>query len=384
MKRVFLIVLDSFGIGAMPDCEKFGDDFSVNTFKSCFNTGKLFVPNLIKLGLFNIDGIDFGKKCNSPIGVYGRLSEESMGKDTTVGHWEISGLVSKTPLPTYKDGFPAEIIDSFISATGRGVLCNKPYSGTDVIRDYGEEHIKTGKLIVYTSADSVFQIAAHEDIIPLNELYSYCETARKLLTGKHGVGRVIARPFSGTAPDFVRTSGRHDYSLTPPGNTMLDNIKNSGLEVISVGKIYDIFAGAGITRSIRTANNSDGESAMLRLQKEDFSGLCFINLVDFDMKYGHRNDANGYTEALNHFDVTLGKFLAHMEDDDFLIITADHGCDPGYTKSTDHTREYVPVLMYNPEITPGNFGTLSGFSHIGATVCHLLNVDTHISKKSLI
>lgn len=384
MKRVFLIVLDSFGIGAMPDCECFGDSPEVNTFKSCFDTGKLEIPNMAKLGIFNTDGVNFGKKCSEPCGIYGRLAEKSMGKDTTVGHWEIAGIVSHSPLPTYKNGFPPEIINAFTKAAGRGILCNKPYSGTEVIRDYGEEHIKTGKLIVYTSADSVFQIAAHEDIVPTEQLYDYCKTARKILTGANGVGRVIARPFTGTAPDFIRTPNRHDFSLEPPADTMLDFIKYDGLDVISIGKIYDIFAGRGITKSILTRNNSEGIDAAINMLKENFTGLCFINLVDFDMVYGHRNNVQGYTKALNSFDKSLKAFMSDMKNDDFLIITADHGCDPGWSQSTDHSREYVPVLMYSKDIIPNNLGTSVGFGRIGATVCKLLNVKNTINDLPLI
>ena len=370
MKRVFLIVLDSAGIGYAPDAEKFGDT-GADTFGSCFKTGKLDLPNMGRLGLFNIDGISFGVPVNKPQGVYGRLREKSMGKDTTIGHWEIAGVVSPEPLPTYPDGFPQEVLDEFSKATGRAVLCNKTYSGTEVIKDYGREHMKTGALIVYTSADSVFQIAAHEEIVPVEKLYEYCEAARKILVGKHGVGRVIARPFIGQYPDFKRTSNRHDFSLEPPAQTVLDRLKESGKDVIAVGKIYDIFAGRGITEFVRTKNNDDGIEKTLAYADKDFDGLCFVNLVDFDMSYGHRRDVEGYTKALNEFDVQLGKLMEKLGDDDTVIITADHGCDPCF-KGTDHTREYVPFVMWNKNITPSNINTVEGFDFIAETVEKLI------------
>ncbi len=370
MKRVFLIVLDSFGIGNAPDAERFGDK-GANTLKSCFSTGKLNVPNMRKLGLFNIDGVDFGEKVPEPIGSYGRLAEKSMGKDTTIGHWEIAGVVSENPLPTYPDGFPAEVLDRFTAETGRQVLCNKPYSGTEVIRDYGEEHMKTGALIVYTSADSVFQIAAHEDIVPVEKLYEYCETARKILTGKHGVGRVIARPFEGEHP-YKRTSRRHDFSVEPPAETALDRLKARGKDVIAVGKINDIFVGKGITEFVRTSGNDDGMAKTLEYAKRDFGGLCFVNLVDFDMSYGHRRDADGYTEALNRFDVRLGELMSLLGDEDALMITADHGCDPCF-KGTDHTRETVPLLVYGRKVVPRNLGTAESYTFCGEMAEKMLN-----------
>lgn len=370
MKRVFLIVMDSAGIGTAPDSAKFGDE-GADTFGSCFKTGRLNVPNMEKLGLFNIDGIKFGSPVTSPTGAYGKLTEKSMGKDTTIGHWEIAGVISPEPLPTYPDGFPEEIIDAFSKATGRGVLCNKTYSGTDVIRDYGREHMETGALIVYTSADSVFQIAAHEDIVPVEKLYEYCEAARKILTGKNGVGRVIARPFRGSYPDFVRTPNRHDFSLLPPSETMLDKIKGAGLDVIAVGKIYDIFAGQGITEFVRTKNNDDGMDRTLEYADRDFHGLCFVNLVDFDMVYGHRRNAVGYTEALNEFDVRLGELMKKLGGDDVVMITADHGCDPCF-KGTDHTREYTPLLMYGKKIGSEDLGIKDSYSFIADKICEML------------
>jgi phosphopentomutase len=298
-----------------------------------------------------------------------------MGKDTTIGHWELMGLVSENPLPTYPEGFPEELLAPFRAKTGRGVLCNKPYSGTDVIRDYGQQHIESGDLIVYTSADSVFQIAAHEDVVPLETLYEYCHIARELLVGKHGVGRVIARPFVGEHPNFTRSSGRHDYSLEPPKPTLMDKMKDAGKDVIAVGKINDIFAGKGATAVYYTGPNQKGLVKSAELQGEDFDGLCFINLVDFDMVYGHRRDAVGYARALNEFDAFLGDFMENMRDDDLLMITADHGCDPGYTKTTDHTREYVPLLMYKKGMESKNFGTVLGFDAVAATVAAEFGID---------
>ncbi len=362
MKRAFLIVLDSFGIGEMPDSAAFGDEGS-NTLAAISKSEFFKAENLKKLGLFNIDGVDCREKCDNPVAVYGRLSEDSKGKDTTTGHWEIAGLVSDRPMPTFPDGFPRDFIESFEKATGRKCLCNKPYSGTAVIADYGREHIKTGALIVYTSADSVFQIAAHEDIVPVEELYKYCETAREMLCGDLAVGRVIARPFTGEYPNFVRTSNRHDFSLAPTGKTVLDELKEKGLDVISVGKISDIFAGVGITEAYRTANNTEGMSKTLEMLDKDFNGLCFTNLVDFDMLYGHRNDVDGYAKAIAEFDNWLPSFIDKMQETDLLIITADHGCDPS-TPSTDHSREYVPVLIYGKNENSVNLGTVDGFDFV--------------------
>ena len=313
---------------------------------------------------------------------FGRFAEKSMGKDTTVGHWEICGVVSENPLPTYPNGFPAEIIREFSQKCGRGVLCNKPYSGTDVLRDYGEEHIKSGDLIVYTSADSVFQIAAHEDIVTTEELYRYCKIAREILKGEHGVGRVIARPFKGENGNFTRTSNRHDYSLEPPRKTILEYIKNAGKSCVGVGKINDIFAGKGLTEYVYTSSNADGISKTLDYLQKDFSGLCFVNLVDFDMVYGHRNDVDGYAKALTEFDNALPDILAKLRDEDMLIITADHGCDPGFLKSTDHTREYIPALIFGKQIKNVNLGTKTGFDSIGKTICDYLDVDAPIDGES--
>lgn len=378
-KRVFLIVLDSFGVGELPDAGDFGDK-GANTLRSCFSTGKLNVPNMAKIGLFNIDGVDFGEKAIAPSGAFLRLSELSKGKDTTTGHWEIAGIVSEKAFPTFPNGFPSEVINEFEKRTGRKTLCNKPYSGTKVIADYGEEHIKTGALIVYTSADSVFQIAAHEKIVPVDELYKYCEIAREILQGDFAVGRVIARPFEGEYP-FTRTPRRHDFSLVPSKTTMLDVLKENGLDVIGIGKIFDIFAGKGVTECDRKIGNSVDMEITSQYQKKDFHGLCFTNLVDFDMLYGHRRDAEGYAQALSEFDAWLGDFIKNMLPDDVLIITADHGCDPCHS-GTDHTREYIPALVYGNKIKPANLGTRAGFGGIAATVLDLLNVKGNINGKS--
>lgn len=355
-KRVFLIVLDSFGIGYAPDAEQFGD-VGADTLASVRKSRLFLVPEMEKLGLFRIDGVEpSGSEMPAAEGAYGRLRELSMGKDTTAGHWELAGVVSEKPFPTYPEGFPEEIIRTLEQAAGRRVLCNRPYSGTEVIRDYGEEQMRTGGLIVYTSADSVFQIAAHEAVIPPEKLYEYCRMARKILTGKHGVGRVIARPFAGEPGSFVRTSGRHDFSLEPPGRTVLDRVQEAGLDTVGVGKIRDIFAGRGIRKAIPTGSNREGMEATEELLKEDFRGLCFVNLVDFDMKYGHRRDVDGYAEALSEFDRWLTGFRKAMRPEDVLMITADHGCDPGFS-GTDHTREYVPLLICGAETVPENLGT---------------------------
>ena len=373
MKRIFLIVLDSFGIGAMPDSESFGD-VGVNTLKACAATGKLHIPNLIAAGLGHIDGVTCLPKAEAPAGAYARLAERSMGKDTTIGHWEIAGIVSPDPLPTYPDGFPEEVMKPFCEAVGRGYLANAPWSGTAVIEEYGDQHIATGDLIVYTSADSVFQIAAHEDVVPLEKLYEYCHIAREMLKGKHGVGRVIARPFVGTSGKYTRTPNRHDYSLEPPKETLLDAVKAAGLDSIGVGKIYDIFAGRGTTEHVYNKSNADGMNHTGNFAARDFHGLCFVNLVDFDMQFGHRRDPEGYANALNEFDAWLGEFVKNLGEDDLVMITADHGCDPAYTATTDHTREYVPLLMLGKRVRPVNLGTRTSFADIAATVAQLLDV----------
>ena len=383
-KRIFLIVLDSFGIGAEPDAADF-NDVGCNTLKSVAASKKFHVPNLRNLGLFNIDGVNCGERVENPSGIFARMRELSRGKDTTIGHWEIAGVVSEKPLPTYPDGFPDEIISELEKSFGKKIICNKPYSGTQVIHDYGQEHIETGALIVYTSADSVLQIAAHEEKVPIEKLYEYCRIARKIMKGDHGVGRIIARPFIGEYPNFQRTPRRHDFSLEPPSETILDVLKKNNFDVIGVGKISDIFAGRGITKSLGiNENNSDGMKKTLKIMEENFHGLCFVNLVDFDMVYGHRRDIEGYAQALTDFDVQLGEFLKKMNEDDLLMITADHGCDPGFS-GTDHTREYVPLLIYNKKINASkNLGTYPTFSMIAATVAEIFDVNLKTKGESFL
>lgn len=381
-KRLFLIVLDSVGVGEAPDAAKFGDEGS-NTMRAAVEAGA-DLPNLRRLGLFNMDGMDWAEPEEAPIGAFGRMQEASMGKDTTIGHWEIAGVVSPKPLPTFPDGFPPEIISNYEKLTGRKVICNKPYSGTQLLLDYGREHVETGALMVYTSADSVFQVAAHEDIVPIEELYHDCELAREMLTGDYAVGRVIARPFVGEYPNYTRTARRHDYSLQPPRDTMLNDLESAGFECIGVGKISDIFAGSGITQQIRTQNNTDGIEKTLSLLENDFEGICFVNLVDFDMVYGHRNDAPGYARALMEFDQALPKIMEQMGEDDLLIITADHGCDPS-TPSTDHSREYTPMLAWGKKIRAGaNLGTRTTFADIGATVLEYFGLENGTDGKSFL
>ena len=383
-KRVFLIVLDSCGCGEMPDSADFGDAGS-NTLRACTASSRLDIPTLSKMGIFNIDSVDCGTPVPSPTAAYGRMAEMSRGKDTTIGHWELAGLISPRPLPTFPDGFPADFIQAFEEKTGRKVLCNKPYSGTEVIRDYGREQKETGGLICYTSADSVFQIAANEADIPPEELYRICEIAREMLTGPElGVGRVIARPYTGEYPNYVRTSNRHDFSLLPPAPTLLDALKQAGLATIGVGKIYDIFAGQGITEMVRNKSNADGMEHTLHYAAQDFEGLCFVNLVDFDMLYGHRNDVDGYAAALTEFDGQLRELLPMLKEDDLLFITADHGCDPS-TPSTDHSREHVPLLAYGAKIKAGyNLGTRSTYADLAATVAEYFGVKANIAGTSFL
>lgn len=375
-KRVFLIVLDSFGIGEEPDAAEWGDEGS-NTLCACGTSPHMNVPNLANLGLLNIEGALESRyqhslaPVDSPTGAFARLQEASAGKDTTVGHWELAGVISPERFPTYPQGFPEEVLSLFRDATGRGVLCNKPYSGTDVIRDYGREHLETGDLIVYTSADSVFQIAAHEDLVPPEQLYEYCRAAREILQGRHGVARVIARPFKGEWP-FKRTPRRHDFSLEPPDTTMLDVLKVTGYDVLSVGKIFDIFAGRGTTDHVLTTGNPDGIEKTLAWMDRDFEGLCFTNLVDTDMIYGHRNDVDGYAKAISYFDAKLPEIMAKLREDDLLMVTADHGCDP-VTPSTDHSREYVPWIVAGTKVRAGaDLGTLPTFADVSATVLDYL------------
>lgn len=373
IKRVFLIVLDSLGIGYAHDAAEFGDA-GANTLKSISASSFFHIPNLKRLGMLNIDGVNIYGREKYPTGIYGRLSELSRGKDTTAGHWEICGHITKTPLPVYPDGFPEHIIEEFCRQTGHGILCNRPYSGTQAIADYGVQHLKTHKLIVYTSADSVFQIAAHENCIPVEKLYEFCRIARKILVEPDHVGRVVARPFAGKPGKFFRTSNRHDFSLEPPGNTLLDILQENGLSVIGVGKIRDIFAGRGITEYRYTTGNQDGMEKTLAYLSRDFTGLCFTNLVDFDMLYGHRNDVDGYAKALSEFDQWLPMFCRQMKSSDLLMITADHGCDPGFVQSTDHSREQIPLCIYSPALSSKNLGSRTGFCDIGATIADIFGI----------
>lgn len=380
--RGFVIVLDSFGVGAAPDAAKFGDE-GASTIKTIYKSKYFSAENMKKMGLLAIDGIDLDGKDNHTA-AFARMRELSAGKDTTIGHWEMAGIVSKNPLPTFPNGFPIEVINEFEKQTGRKVIVNRPYSGTQVIKDYGEEHLKTGALIVYTSADSVFQIAANEAIVSDDELYRYCKIARKILTGKYGVGRVIARPFEGkTAADFVRTPRRHDFSLEPPRDTMLDVLQKNSKKTIAIGKIYDIFAHRGIDEHYFTENNTQGIAKTLEIAKTDFDGLCYTNLVDCDMLYGHRRDIDGYAKAISEFDDCLPRLAGDLRDDDFLIITADHGCDPGF-KGTDHTREYVPLLIYSKSIKNKNLGTIDGFGAVADTVLSMLDIKSTLDGKHIL
>lgn len=386
MKRVFLVVLDSVGIGELPDAKDYNDKGS-HTLYAVSKSKYFNMPNMERLGLFNIVGVaeKFPRIEAEAMfeGSIARLAEKSKGKDTTTGHWELAGIISKEPFPTYPDGFPKEVIDEFEKETGRKTVCNLPYSGTDVILKYGREHIETGALIVYTSADSVFQIAAHEDIVPVKELYRYCEIAREILRDEHGVGRVIARPFIGSYPDYTRTTNRHDYSLAPP-LTMLDQLADAGLDVIGVGKIYDIFDGKGVTDTVRTKNNEEGIEKLIERMNRDFTGLCFVNLVDFDMLYGHRNDVDGYAKALSYFDSQLPRITNALREEDILIVTADHGCDPS-TPSTDHSREYVPMVAYGKQIKRGNnLGTRESFADIAATLLKYFDVKQQVAGESFL
>ncbi len=382
IKRVFLIVLDSFGIGELEDAADYGDEGS-NTLAAIVKSDKFKAPNLQKLGLFNIEGVDHSMAVEKPLASFARLKEMSRGKDTTIGHWEIAGIVSNKPHPTFPNGFPKDFLEEFSKRTGRGYLCNMPYSGTAVIERYGQEHMKTGDLIVYTSADSVFQIAAHEEVVSLDELYRYCEIAREILKGDDlGVGRVIARPFVGEPGNFTRTPNRHDYSLVPPKKTVMDELLEEGKDSIGVGKIYDIFAGKGIAETHKMKNNEDGMNITIDLMDKDFEGMCFTNLVDFDMKFGHRNDIDGYANATTEFDLQLGQMMDKMRDDDLLILTADHGCDPS-TPSTDHSREHVPMLAYGKMIKEGiDLGTRTSFSDIAKTISEVFSTKGEIEGNS--
>ncbi len=370
-----MIVLDSFGCGEAPDAAAFGDEGS-NTLRSVASSPLFDMRTMLRMGYGRIPGVTFLPKEREPIASFGRMQERSAGKDTTIGHWEIAGVISPKPMPVFPNGFPEELLDEFSRRVGRGWLCNKPYSGTEVIKDYGEEQLRTGKLIVYTSGDSVFQIAAHEGLVPPDELYRICETARELLTGDYAVGRVIARPFVGTcAADFTRTGNRRDFSLLPPSETLLDEVKAAGLDVVSVGKIRDIFAGQGVTEVHLTHSNAEGMAVTMDLANKDFHGLCFVNLVDYDSMYGHRRDRDGYAEAVNVFDRWLPGFLERLGPEDALLITADHGCDPLFMKTTDHTREYVPLIVYGKNLRPTALGTRNSFADAAATVAELLGVE---------
>ncbi len=369
--RAFILVIDGFGIGAMPDCKKYGD-YGANTLKHVRDAYDLNLPCLMDMGLYNIDGTYNDDRM--PDGAYGRLAELSKGKDTTVGHWEIAGVVTKEFLPTFSNGFPKDLVLKLEKEVfGCKILCNKPYSGTEVIKDYGEEHLKTGCPIIYTSADSVLQIAIHMDKYSIKDLYRMCEKARRVCTGKYGVGRIIARPFDGQYP-FVRTSDRKDFSLEPPAGTLLDAVKEAGLESVAVGKIEYIFNNRGITRSLHTESNADGLEKTIALAKEQFDGLVFVNLVDTDMKYGHRRDVFGYAEALEEIDARIAELTKVLRRDDVLYITGDHGCDPTHKAHTDHTREYTPLLIYGYDIVPTNLGTISGMDVISDTIKHQLGL----------
>ncbi len=373
INRIFLVVMDSFGIGALPDADKFGDVGS-NTLAACASSKFFNCPTLQSMGLFNIDGVSCCKKSLNPIGCFGKMAEQSKGKDTVSGHWEISGIISQKEFQTFPDGFPSDFIDLFEKETNKKTVCNRPYSGTDVIRDFGKHHEKTGDLIVYTSADSVFQIAAHENIISVDKLYEYCLTARRILDERYYVGRVIARPFVGQYPNYKRTVNRHDFSVFPPKSTVLDKLRENGYHVLGVGKINDIFAGRGITESYKTKSNLDGMLKTIELIAKDFKGLCFTNLVDFDSIYGHRNDIDGYAIAVTEFDKQLFNLINNLKEKDLLIITADHGCDPS-TESTDHSREYVPLIVYGKSIKQNiNLGTRKTFADIAATISDLFDL----------
>ncbi|MQL52069.1 phosphopentomutase [Desulfofundulus thermobenzoicus] len=375
ISRITLIVLDSVGIGALPDAARYGDEGSNTLAHIARYVGGLRLPHLGALGLGNILAIEGVPPAGKPKAAYGRMAEASAGKDTTTGHWEIAGLLLERPFPVYPHGFPPEIIKPFEERIGRPVLGNKPASGTAIIEELGAEHMRTGRPIVYTSADSVFQIAAHEEVIPLEELYRMCRIARALLTGEHAVGRVIARPFVGQPGSFQRTANRRDFSLPPPAPTVLDLLQEKGLAVLAVGKIEDIFAGRGITEALHTENNMDGVDKTLTFMRRDDRGLIFTNLVDFDMLYGHRNNPRGYAGALEDFDRRLPEILAALRDDEVLIITADHGCDPT-TGSTDHSREYVPLLVYGRKVKAGwDLGTRRTFSDVAATVAELFGLS---------
>ncbi|ACL77495.1 phosphopentomutase [Ruminiclostridium cellulolyticum] len=382
--RVIMIVLDSVGIGELPDAAEYGDKGSNTLGNIVKNCKGINLPNLCRLGMGKIDGVDYLSVPEHIVGSYGRMDEVSKGKDTITGHWEIAGLQLAHPFPTYPDGFPKEVLDEFEKLTGRGVLANCAASGTEIIKEYGEEHMKTGKLIVYTSADSVFQIAAHEELVPLEELYRICSIAREMLQGDHMVGRVIARPFIGEPGNFTRTPNRRDFSAEPTSDTILDIMSKKGLDVIAVGKIEDIFSKKGVTLAEHTKNNMDGVDVTLKFMAQKNTGMIFTNLVDFDMVFGHRNNPEGYKQALEEFDNRLPEILSAMGDNDMLIITADHGCDPT-TPSTDHSREYVPVVIYGKGIKEDvNLGTRKTFADIACTVAEVFNAGNIFPGRSFL
>ncbi len=381
--RVIIIVLDSLGIGELPDAIEYNDVGS-NTLKNIYKSVKQFsLPNLEKLGITNIEGLSEIKKSDQYNATIARCAEKSKGKDTTTGHWEISGLILDNPFPVFPNGFPQKLIRQFEDKIGRKILGNIVASGTEIIKDLGVEHINTGSPIVYTSADSVFQIAAHEDVISVKELYSICQIARDMLIDDYNVGRVIARPFIGTEGNFKRTENRKDFSVKPFKDTMLDYLKNNGKHVLAVGKISDIFSNKGISESIHTKNNADGIEETIKAINKKFDGLIFTNLVDFDMLYGHRNDVIGYSEALKYFDSKLPEIISSLDDNDILIITADHGCDPT-TESTDHSREYIPLIIYGNNIKKSNnLGTLETYACIGKTILDIFDIDNDLSGYSV-
>ncbi len=382
MKRAIIIVLDSVGMGELPDAHKYGDKESNTIANIAAHIKDFSLPNLQQLGLGNIDNMEGIKAIKNPKGCYGRMAEKSAGKDTTTGHWELSGIILEKPFPVFPKGFPKEIIDAFEKAVNTRVIGNVAASGTEIIKTLGDEHVKTGYPIVYTSADSVFQIAAHEDVISIEKLYEMCSIAREILKGEYAVGRVIARPFTGNSGEYKRTERRKDFSLEPIGNTVLDYAKDKGVEVRAVGKIEDIFSKRGITHAVHTHNNSDGVDKTLEYLNENFEGILFTNLVDFDMLYGHRNDVEGYAKALIEFDKRLPEIVKALKDEDILFITADHGCDPT-TESTDHSREYVPLLVYGKGLKQNiNLVTRSSFSDIATTIAQYLEITGELAGES--
>ncbi|NLZ38821.1 MAG: phosphopentomutase [Firmicutes bacterium] len=381
IKRIIMVVLDGLGVGELPDAAQYGDAGSNTLGHLAQTVGGINIPFLQSLGIGCLTTVTGAACPEQPLAAYGKMNERSAGKDTTTGHWEISGLILDKPFPVFENGFPPEVIEPFSAAIGRPVLGNIKASGTEIIEVLGEKHLQTGNPIVYTSADSVFQIAAHEEVVPLKTLYKWCEIARQLLKGDFAVGRVIARPFIGTPGNFIRTANRRDYSLAPPRETVLDKLVAAGYEVVGVGKIKDIFAGRGLTAAVKTKDNDDGMSKLLELMKSFKQGLIFVNLVDFDMLYGHRNNVQGYAQALERVDKQLEAVSREMEDVDLLIILADHGCDPTYPH-TDHTREYVPLLVYGKQVKPVNLGIRETFADVGQTIASLFNLTPMEAGKS--